>query len=116
MKNTFITGSHAYGKPTTGSDLDIAILMGPADAVRLEDTLTDQRRGGGGGTGRSDIMHSSYYLGGRPRVNLLVFTDAEQFEVWRKATEFLKGKAPVTRDQAIKYIRRKLAKAGFIDE
>lgn len=96
----FITGSRAYGVPHTGSDVDLVVLVDQntycqlrdqADTIRSADEY-DER----------DI--ATLYFG---RLNLICVGDEGMFEVWRKATEFLKTKSPVSRQKAMDYMEAK---------
>lgn len=107
--SSFLTGSRAYGTPHEESDYDHCILLSD-HAARCMVEVFEEREGSGCNSG-SNIMYASFKIG---RLNILIFTDLKQFEVWRRATEFLITKAPVTRKKAVKYIRKKLHKAGYL--
>ena len=84
----FVTGSHAYGTPRPDSDIDLAVLAESPD-VRVI-------------AGRS----------GKSEINVVLFNNADEFAAWRKATESLKAKAPVVKEEAIWTIDRELDKIG----
>ena len=82
--DSFITGSRAYGTPRPDSDLDIAVLCD--NNANLLWQLTEKDR-------------NSCRFG---KLNLITFTNKNNFERWRKVTNDLIKRAPVTRDVAIK--------------
>lgn len=135
MTPAFLTGSRVYGTPRPDSDWDLVLLVDDAtcDALKAAEetciacggtkknskggdcvpceatgirvkkeaaTLTDSDRD-------HEMNDASFTVG---RINMIVLTDPGMFEVWRKGTEFLKGKAPVDRATATKYLRRKRAR------
>lgn len=103
---SFVTGSHAYGTPTETSDIDLVLLVSHEDLRKLQ-KLADTVPGPNSGTQTGDV-DGSFRFG---KLNLLCVRNVQEFTVWRLATEFLKTKAPVTRERAKAYITAKLEKA-----
>lgn len=99
----FFTGSQVYGTPTEESDIDLAILE---VGERLSDRLAPLAN-------KSLVVsrdgHDSFKFG---RLNILVFQNEKEFDAWKEATENLKTRRPVTREQAIAEIDKQLAKIG----
>ena len=89
---TFLTGSHAYGFPHEGSDIDVVMLTSEFYmnklAILTEKVLFKEEVGG-----------ASMYFG---NLNLIVFTDEARFKEWWKVTDELIARKPVTREDAIK--------------
>lgn len=107
----FITGSQAYGTPGPDSDIDLVILCDKEVVDKLQ--LFSDHSG-------QDAMEE-YYNDGLPclyfgKLNIIFVCNLGLFEVWKKATEFLAAKKPVTREQAIEYVRRKRQKWMFNGE
>jgi len=92
----FITGSRVYGTPREDSDLDLVVLC-------------------------DDQAHELLHLHGADgalyapvrfaNLNIIVLRDPAQFEAWRKTTENLKARAPVTREEACEAIKLACAEA-----
>lgn len=93
----FITGSHAYGTPTSGSDIDLVI---PPMMSNDLDTLILY----------SDNIDVPIKYG---NINILVAPTEEAFWLWWECTKELKLKSPVTRDYAIEFIECKFQEAGI---
>lgn len=90
MINAFITGSFAYGSPTSKSDLDLVLLVDADDQVLL------QRHSDEGEVG--PVRYG--------RLNLIPVTNPKKFEAWRVGTEKLMAEAtatgePISRDYAV---------------
>jgi len=88
MNNAFITGSHAYGVPHDKSDVDLAILCSDGTAETLAKTKEDV---------------PSVRFG---NLNLLVFTSTIKFNLWKKVTEELIQRRPVTRVEACAHFKK----------
>jgi len=90
--NSFLTGSHAYGTPNEKSDVDMVVLVTEKERnILLANT----------DTGGSKIMFG--------KLNLIILSkdvpaEVEQFLLWKKGTEDLIARRPVTRDFAIQYL------------
>lgn len=90
ITDSFVSGSHAYGTPTESSDIDLVVL------VDNEQTIWSLKK-------KEDIT---------PRfgnLNIIAFSNKDNFEKWRATTNLLKEKAPVTREEAVEAFKR----AGF---
>lgn len=91
--SAFITGSRAYGHPTVDSDLDLVVLMSEEDCALL-------CRFSGVQVGDVDGYPNNGYsirVGG---LNLLVVTDAVDYQNWVEGTQIIKARAPVLRSHA----------------
>lgn len=101
--NAFLTGSHAYGRPSPESDIDIAILVERSTLEKLEQVF--------GGDGR--IVQYGLSVGSfrHEKINLIAFTEEWRFDAWRSATESLTKTAPVSREQAVALIQATVAMA-----
>lgn len=86
----FLTGSRRYGTPTAGSDIDLAILCDDytPESEFAVSLLWNMR----------DRTASSCRFG---KLNLITFTIKENFLRWRRVTEELEMRKPVTREDAI---------------
>lgn len=136
-ENAIVTGSRAYGEPRKAtahvppSDLDLVVKVSGEDLKRLQDFFAECKDsphpetmesvsesfepGGNEITTPSDggSRNGSFRFG---PLNLIVVTDELAFDVWKDGCEFLKTKAPVPRDKAVKYYRKKREKAGLVKE
>ena len=74
--NAFITGSHAYGKPTSRSDVDLVVRVSEANAAKLR-KLAGVKEG-------QPIMFG--------KLNLVVCTDDTDFAIWKLGTNILREK------------------------
>jgi len=86
--NSFITGSHAYGKPTEKSDIDLVLLLEPEVTQFLIEN--------------SDDMCIPCRFG---KLNLVLCKDEREFTAWRIITDNLKIKSreegrPIGHDEA----------------
>lgn len=86
----FLTGSQVYGTPRPDSDVDLVIQVSGEDFAILNQ-LCD-------GTGASS---QSIRFG---KLNLIILPSDKKFAAWQKATDALKARKPVTREQAVKEI------------
>lgn len=93
----FLTGSHAYGTPTDGSDVDIVIRVADpamlAALLLMRDKDDPSRPLSSGG----DEPRSSYRFG---NLNLILCHTDRQYADWRDGTALLIARKPVTRDEA----------------
>ena len=95
----FLTGSHVYGTPTDGSDVDLVVVVDYDDTnlIGMLWNEADSRDG-------SDA--SSLKFG---KLNLISVTPLE-YDRWKKARDRCLAEAPVTRERAIEI--HKEEKAG----
>ncbi len=95
----FLTGSRVYGTPREDSDTDLVVYVSQADLAILRATA---------GVAAPDLK-SKYPEKGATlmfgKLNLICVEDAAKFEAWRSATEALKARKPVTRDEAVRTIK-----------
>lgn len=96
----FLTGSRRYGTPREDSDIDVVLLCEDKSTAQgdwlaaMLWKLSDQGKG------------SCRY----GRLNLLTFTNEDNFNKWKAVTENLETQRPVSREQAIEAFRD----AGFL--
>lgn len=92
---SFLTGSRAYGTPRPESDYDLVVLIDKD----LEATLR---------ASFSVPEDESLKLKGAngQELNLICVNDEDEYKAWFHATEFLKEVAPVSREHAIRYIKK----------
>ena len=81
--DSFMTGSRAYGIPREDSDLDVAVLM--------EDSTEIWKH--------TETPNHTCRFG---KLNLITFTNKDNFEAWRDVTNKLIALSPVHRDDAVK--------------
>lgn len=90
--SAFLTGSQVYGVPTEKSDVDMVVLVSEKDRGILLANADP---------GTNKIVYG--------KLNLIILSkdkaeEVEQFHLWRKGTEDLIAKRPVTRQFAIDYL------------
>lgn len=90
-----VTGSRAYGTPTEKSDIDLVVLVTPAEVSLLLAAAGQQPDKGSGGR----AVNASIRFGA---LNLLCVTDPVEYEMWCRGTRELKRAAPVSRTLAVK--------------
>jgi predicted nucleotidyltransferase len=92
----FVTGSRRYGYPKPDSDLDIVVLVDPADLELMKQVASaaviapEEYKGSGAVSMRFG------------KLNLICTTRKEAYDVWLEGTEELDARKPVLRDDAIK--------------
>ena len=91
--NAILTGSHAYGKPGPDSDVDLVVLMDPVGAADLARIL-------GAEVSRSEPGRYPGVHFRTGRLNVIVETRGEWFDVWVQGTRDLVMRRPVTREEA----------------
>lgn len=107
LTKSFITGSYAYGTPRPDSDIDLVVLLPPDVLLDNLDALADK-------TNKDSCAHRGHPSMMFGKLNLIVFHDEREFKGWRKATEELKARRPVTKAEAIKHIDKCCKQFGFI--
>lgn len=105
---SFVTGSHAYGTPHPNSDIDLVVLVSAKDAERLKEQAEAVMQV----DGEYDAAHIGLSLR-FGNLNLICVTDEESFEIWRKGTMRLKKRKPVSRQDAIKFLKKLRQEAGW---
>lgn len=94
-----LTGSQVYGTPTEASDVDLVVLCDESTQIELAKLLT----------GEEPLHPSSGPRGGisvkAGRLNLILTTEPDEVERWRKGTRDLIERKPVTRDDAVLHLR-----------
>lgn len=90
----FLTGSHVYGTPHQDSDVDLVVLI---DSDQLDQLLSKNYEPANYGATAASMRFGE--------LNLICLADANEFEAWRQATNQLKARKPVTRDEAVALIK-----------
>ena len=101
----FVTGSCAYGEPSSKSDIGLVIFVSDRDLDRLLAFCP-----------ASSLEEYSPEQGVSLRfekLNLLCCTNVTAYEAWKQGTKELKKKSPVTRHFAIKFMNKIRAKLGM---
>jgi predicted nucleotidyltransferase len=109
----FVTGSYAYGQPRADSDIDLVIFVDKGNDLSLLERHGDSPSD----TDEPGLREDYIAAGGTPvrfgKLNIIVCDCEAYFEVWRRGTEELKLRAPVSRDDAIEHMRQLRKAAGF---
>lgn len=84
-----VAGSHAYGTPKEGSDIDLVVLVSEEDLKILKESQPEAP---------TSEQFTSLRFG---NLNLICCTSLPQFAAWVDGTRQLKEKAPVSRDTAV---------------
>lgn len=101
MTPAFLTGSHRYGTPHAVSDIDLVLFVTPEEERRIREAFRfhrgpqDSAHYGGGGT---LIKHDG--------VDLILVTDPDRYESWKRGTEELAQRAPTSRADAVATFQR----------
>ncbi len=96
MKFPFITGSLAYGTPTSDSDIDIVIPPMSETDLNLLRTFSE-----GGAVLRFG------------KLNIIIAPTEEAFDLWKQCNDKLEAMSPVTRGFAVSYIESAFKSAGI---
>ena len=83
-----LTGSRAYGTPTSESDIDIVLLCTRPEGEMLAE-LADET-----------IGYGTDYSCRFGKINLIVVFNELEFRAWEEGTKTLKQKAPVSKEEA----------------
>ena len=91
--NSILTGSRVYGTPRKDSDLDLVVLMEPKEAADLAmfHGISLERD-------ESHYPSAQFHAG---KINIIIETSKDAFEVWVKGTHDLMERLPVDRDTAV---------------
>lgn len=108
LVNAFATGSRVYGTPRPDSDLDLVVLVDSDDLARLRE-LADKTDTVEQEPDDKSYPSDSLRFG---KLNLICISSHAVFEAWRKATDSLALRRPVTRDEAVACIKAEVAKVG----
>jgi len=84
----FLTGSHAYGAPTSESDVDLVVLVTEAEAAVLRE--------------QSETKQIPHRYG---NLNLIILTDVLEYNAWATFTKDMQTQRedtgqPVTKEEA----------------
>lgn len=110
--NALITGSHAYGRPTEVSDVDLVILTSRETIKKLK-TLADEVKMAEVETKIDEYGECSaclYFGEDDGQLNLICVTSADAFLRWQQGTNTLKARKaeqghPVSREEAKDHFR-----------
>lgn len=101
-RQAFLTGSHVYGTPNEGSDIDLVVLLSEEDHATLLGAIGEQ----------FPIRFG--------RLNLIPFSNPDQFTAWKAATVAVKRRAKeqpngkfLKRDDYIPFFAEVLEALGF---
>lgn len=89
---TFLTGSYAYGTPTSRSDIDLVVYLPDADTR----TLLVEKFCGGDATVALKIGNKI-----DPPLNLIVCKTIAEYDKWWAGTQLCIAEKPITRARAI---------------
>lgn len=88
--NAFVTGSRVYGTPTPESDIDLCVCLTVSEMNALA-SCSDKDPGS---------MPDSLCFG---KLNLLIL-EPWKFAAWKRGTDALIARKPVTREEAVKVL------------
>lgn len=99
---SFLTGSFRYGTPHEHSDVDLVVLVAEADMLMLMNVarMTSDEPAQAVDYGEDDTACLRF-----GRLNLICCTRLRDFETWRRGTEDLAERKPVTRTEAVEWFR-----------
>lgn len=97
MTKPFLTGSQIYGMPHADSDVDLVLLVTHHELETLMKFSDKQSHKDFDYYGRTFCVSLRF-----GKLNLIVTTDQDQYNIWAQGTEFLTKIKPVTKDVAIK--------------
>jgi len=96
---SFLTGSHVYGTPKHDSDIDLVIQLSSDEELQL------LGHSDGGGIRVNDSGYPTIRFG---NLQLIAVEDDREFSIWKSCTEELRKRAPVTREEAVNLIKKRL--------
>lgn len=96
---SFLTGSHVYGTPKHDSDIDLVIQLDSDEELEL------CGQSDGGGIIIDDSDYPTIRFG---NLQIIAVEDDREFAIWKSCTEELKKRAPVTREEAVNLIKKRL--------
>jgi predicted nucleotidyltransferase len=97
----FLTGSYAYGTPRVDSDIDLVVMVSPAQGRALEEMSDTPREDG---ELDYDKEHALVLRFGQ--LNLICCLSQKWFDVWKAGTTELQKRAPVSREEACRLFKR----------
>lgn len=107
-RSGFVTGSRAYGTPREDSDIDLVVLITEQQLGKLVASCAIGETKNTTYNGDKTILRFG-------RLNLFCMTSFVRYDLWKKGTDELIARRPVTRQEA-KDLFIKLEKAaGFVD-
>ena len=97
--NAFLTGSRVYGTPRPESDTDLMVLLSSAEVELLAASQIPSAKPNSG----NGSNWGSFRFG---NLNVIATCDPALFEVWRRCTDELLERKPVTRAQAVEHFKK----------
>lgn len=104
----FVTGSHAYGLPSTKSDIDLVVFVTATELDQLSKCADEDLSYNA--PGYYQLGCRSYRFGG---LNMLCCVDENVYRVWWEGTRALKKMKPVSREYACRYMKERRLAAGI---
>lgn len=98
MISSILTGSHAYGTPREDSDVDLVVLMDPGPGFDFALLFEAEIK-----RGKNSYPGAQFTQG---KLNIILCTDIQDFEIWEQGTRDLQKKRPVTREEAMEHFAR----------
>jgi len=106
----FVTGSVRYGEPTDESDIDLVILTDRESAVGLILQCDSENASEYIPEDDSEDITTAIRFG---VLNVILHTCPKKYEAWKKGTQEMIEKRPVTRAEAVDCIQKHLAERDF---
>lgn len=94
----FLTGSHAYGTPHEGSDVDLVVFMSEDATYDLLDAMGIKEDNDG-----YSLKNGYQFKAGK--LNIIICTREDDYLAWSKGTTELRKVAPVTRAEAVRTLK-----------
>ena len=92
MKKYIVTGTSVYGPQTSDSDIDIVVL--PQEAKEIQRELTDKKIYRTEAQEDYGDLGGFYFMLGGLTFNIIIAANKEEFELWERRTERMKGFSP----------------------
>lgn len=108
MIQCILTGSHAYGKPSSKSDIDLVMLLTPTELALFKKVADENSE-------YETLVIDQEAALKFGNLNIIAVTDPVAFAVWQKGTAELRQKWPHhkrTRDEAVRLLDRLRRKHG----
>ncbi len=102
---SLVTGSRVYGTPRYNSDIDLVVLL-TSEELKIFESFEEKSDNVVSNSENDKIGKSLSVKYGK--LNLIITTDKKVYKAWKKATEELIAKKPVTRGDAIRLVKEKL--------
>lgn len=102
----FVTGSQVYGTPTQDSDIDLVVHVESKSFDLIYSIVFDQTNNEievDYELDEGEIGHQSMRIK-FGKLDLILVSSRKLFNAWKKGTNYLKSRKPVTRAQACHYL------------